>query len=119
MEQRVDGTGELLNRVELHPLSQWLRAWQADSNGLISEVYVTGIKGFNFAESQPTSDFDQSDEIEYESVILADVELFVGEIEYDESSQKFQINVAWAIKEQNKKIGMIVIGINIEAALQN
>lgn len=119
MAQVAVGSGELLNKVELHPLSQWLRVWQAESNGLISEIYVTGIKGFNMAESLPTSDFDQSDEIEYESVILGNTELFISDIEYDESAQAFQVKVAWAIKKADEKIGMIVIGINVEASLKN
>lgn len=117
--QVAAGSGKLLNSIELHPLSQWLRLWQAESKGLISEAYVTGLKGFNVAESQPLTDFDQSDEAEYQAVILSDEPLFINEIEYDESSQRFQVKVAWPIKDLGKKIGMVVIGINIESALRD
>ena len=76
------------------------------------------FRSFNMAESQPTSDFDQSDEIEYESVITNNSELFISEVEYDESAQTFQVKVAWAIKDSGKKIGMAVIGMNVETALK-
>ena len=111
--------GPLLNTVTKHPLSEKLRQIQADSQGLISEIYVTGIKGFNLAISQATSDFDQSDEDEFAAVILQRQPLYIDSIKFDPSSQHFQVKVAWPIMHKEKIFGIIVIGLDVEFALRS
>lgn len=112
------GGGPFIQQVEAHPLSKQLKALQARTARLISEIYLTGSKGFNLAQSQATSDFDQSDEAEYEAVVTNKQSLFISPIEYDESAKAFQVKVAWPLIEQQQTIGMIVIGLNAEVALR-
>lgn len=112
-------SGPLLNQVRQHPLSPQLAALQTQSQGLISEIYVTGIQGFNVAMSQTTSDFDQSDEAEYAAIILRKRPLYIGDIEFDPSTQHFQSKVAWPIMDNHRVLGMIVFGLDVEFALRS
>lgn len=112
------GNGPLLDGVEQQPLSVWLRYWQQQSEGLIREIYITGTQGINLAQSQPTSDIDQSDEEAYQQLVVQQQPLWIGPIEYDESARSFQIKVAWPVSHNGELQGMVVLGLDAEHALQ-
>ena len=113
------GNGPLLDEVEQQPLSVWLRQWQQQSEGLIREIYITGTQGINLAQSQPTSDIDQSDEEAYQQIVVQQQPIWIGPIEYDESAGSFQIKVAWPVSHNGQLQGMVVLGLDAEHALQS
>jgi len=90
------GNGPLLDGVEQQPLSVWLRHWQQQSEGLIREIYITGTQGINLAQSQPTSDIDQSDEEAYQQIVVQQQPSWIGPNEYEESARSWQIKAASA-----------------------
>lgn len=112
------GKGPLYDRITQHPLAAVLQRIQQQSAGLISEIFITGQQGVNLTFSQPTTDMDQSDEKPYQDVMAGGKAVSIGPIDYDESSHRFQIKVAWRVGRSPEEQGMIVVGLDVEHALR-
>ena len=110
----------LINSVRDHALSAWLRAKQADYKGLISEIIVTDQHGLNIAASEVTTDYWQGDEAKFAEPFFANQDQpFMGPLNYDQSTQHYQVQISTAVRHpsSNDVIGVIVLGIDIERAL--
>ncbi|RHW23146.1 transporter substrate-binding domain-containing protein [Pseudomonas jilinensis] len=111
----------LINSVLAHPLSHWLTDQQIRHNGLITEVMVTDYLGLNVAVSEITTDYWQGDEAKFtESFFASNTTPFMGPLEYDQSTQGFQVHVSSQIIDpiSGKVVGVLVIGLDIELALR-
>ncbi|PWJ17520.1 hypothetical protein SAMN05421539_106131 [Jannaschia seohaensis] len=99
------------------PASDFLRARVAEAGGLISEIFVMDGVGLNVAASGVTSDYWQGDEAKFtETYPLGSGAMHVGPLEFDESSQTFQVQVSMPIVDAaGTVIGAITLGLNAEA----
>lgn len=114
------GSGSLIDRVLSNELSTYLKTVQSDSNGLITEVFVMDNKGLNVGQSNVTSDFWQGDEGKWQkSYLQGPTALFVDDVELDDSSQRFQVQVSVPVVDpaNGKAIGAVTIGIDAEGLL--
>ena len=69
-------------------LSNFLKQKQADSGGVITEMFVMDAKGLNAGQSDMTSDYWQGDEAKFQKSFGAGADaVFVDEVEKDESTQ--------------------------------
>ncbi|WP_157373919.1 hypothetical protein [Salipiger sp. CCB-MM3] len=83
-----------------NPVSQMLMAYAYSSHGLITEVFVMDGQGLNVAMSHITSDFWQGDEAKFlETVPRGAGALHVGDVEFDESSQHYLVQVSMTISD--------------------
>jgi len=107
----------LIDSVMATPVSAEMKAIQANSKGLITEVFVMDAKGLNVGQSEVTSDYWQGDEAKFKrSFDVGPTAFFVDKIEQDESTQEFQSQLSFTLVDpaSNTAIGAVTIGISIE-----
>ncbi len=110
----------LIDKLLTNSLSQYLKKIKKESNGLYSEIFVMDNKGLNVAQSDETSDYWQGDETKFKKTFeIGKNTFFIDEIEYDESSREFQVQINLTISDPSSgaPIGALTVGINIEKAL--
>ncbi|NDV97947.1 hypothetical protein G0A00_01425 [Yangia sp. PrR002] len=100
-----------------NPVSQMLMARAYSSHGLITEVFVMDGRGLNVAMSHVTSDCWQGDEAKFlETVPQGAGALHVGDVEFDESSQHYLVQVSMTISDPDSgaPLGALTAGLNAE-----
>lgn len=118
--ESVNGSGPLIDSVMSNELSVFLQGIREESQGLITEVFIMDNLGLNVGQSDLTSDYWQGDEAKWQKTFKAGPEsLFVDDVEMDESSQRYQAQVSYAISDPatGKVIGAVTIGIDAEGLL--
>lgn len=98
-------------------LSGFLKAKQASSNGLYTEIFVMDNKGLNVGQSEITSDYWQGDEPKWQDTYAKGAgSIHISEVEEDESTQTYQSQLSLPILDpaSQQPIGAITIGINVE-----
>ncbi len=118
--QAGSGGGTMIDSVLSTALSTHLKSVQKDANGLITEIIVMDDKGLNVGQSSVTSDFWQGDESKWqESYLKGPAALFVDNVELDDSSQRYQVQVSVPVVDpaSGKAIGAVTIGIDAEGLL--
>ena len=95
-----------------------LRQRVEDSAGVISEIILMDDRGLNVAVSAVTSDFWQGDEAKFLETFPKGADaVHIGEVELDESSQTYQVQVSFTVSdvETGAPIGAETLGLNAEA----
>ncbi len=77
------------------------------------ELFLTGIQGVSIASTNRTSDYLQSDE-EWWQTAYRDG-LYIGQPEYDESSKTIAMNMAVAVRQNGKIVGVLRTTVNFTA----
>lgn len=98
--------------------SDFLRSRLEAAGGRITEIFVMDARGLNVAASQPTSDYWQGDEEKFtETFPVGPGAMHFGEIEFDESSQRYQgqVSIALVDPETRMVIGAMTIGLDADA----
>jgi len=106
----------LIDSVLANPLSEYLLNIKGDSEGLFTEIFIMDDKGLNAGQADVTSDYWQGDEDKWQKTYLAGPdEVFIDEVEYDDSSQKFQVQVSTSVVDPNTNapISAVTIGISL------
>ena len=100
-----------------NPASLYLKEQRDLSQGLMSEIFVMDAKGLNVAQSDVTSDYWQGDEDKFLKTFPAGPDAtHISDIEFDESSQRFQSQISRPIvdPESGAVIGVLTAGIDVE-----
>ncbi|WP_238364721.1 hypothetical protein [Mesobacterium pallidum] len=100
--------------------SDFLRDHVDGSVGIISEIFVMDAHGMNAAASGITSDYWQGDEDKFQQTFgVGPDAVHFGEVEFDESSQRFQAQLSITIRdpETGDAIGAMTVGLNAEALM--
>ncbi len=113
-----NGERPLIDSILNNDLSEYLREIQEKSEGLFTEIFVMDNKGLVVGMCTVTSDYWQGDEEKFTRARAKD--LFIDDIDYDSSVQKFQsqINIALKDDNSNETIGVITVGVDLEKALR-
>ena len=101
-----------------NPTSDLLRSKIDESNGVIVEAFLMDNRGLNVATAGLTSDYWQGDEAKFtETFGKGAGAMQIGEVEFDESSQTYSVQVSFTIKDANTAtpIGAMTIALNAEA----
>lgn len=107
----------LIAEVTGNALSTYLKAKEAESKGLVTEIFVMDNKGLNVGQSDVTSDYWQGDEAKWQKTFsVGPNAVFVDKVEQDESTQKFQTQVSISIVDPatNSVIGAVTTGLDVE-----
>ncbi len=93
-----------------------LQAHVEASGGSVSEIILMDNLGMNVAVSSVTSDFWQGDEAKFQQTYsVGSSAIHIGEIEFDESSQTYQVQVSFTISDgSGTPMGAATIGLNAE-----
>jgi hypothetical protein len=98
------------------PSSMFLKQKQKESDNLYSELFIMDFQGCNVGLSDLTSDFWQGDEAKFKKSFNNGAgSVFIDEIELDESTGTYQVQVSLPIvdKTNNEVVGAITIGIDM------
>lgn len=86
-----------------------------NSADFYAEIFVMDNKGANVAMTDKTSDYWQGDEAKFKKSFNSGVgALFVDEVEFDDSSQAYLVQVSLPVKDGENVIGAITVGIDID-----
>jgi len=110
----------LRNKILGNTLSRYLRKIEDESNGLYSEIFVMDNKGLIVGLNELTTDYWQGDEDKFKKSFGSGPNaVYIDDIEFDQSSKKFQSQVSITIldPQTHHQIGVITVGIDIENAL--
>lgn len=97
-----------------------LRAIVEGSGGRITEIFVMDGMGLNVAASATTSDYWQGDEAKFtETHGSGSGAVHFGEVEFDESSQRYQGQISVTISDPatGAAIGAMTVGVDAESLL--
>ena len=110
-----------VSEIENNSLSEYLVNFINDNPAEV-EVFVTDLKGLNLAMTDRTSDFLQSDEEWWKSTFSnGSGDIYIGEVEYDESSQIYAMNIGVPVLDSNtqKVIGVLRGTLDISILVQS
>ncbi len=97
--------------------SEYLRDMQMQTDGIVTEVFLMDNLGLNVAQSDATSDYWQGDEAKFQETFgVGSGTIHIGEIELDESSGAYQIQVSMTISDpaDGSPIGAATFGLTME-----
>jgi hypothetical protein len=104
--------------VLVNAVSDFLRARVEAAGGTITEVFVMDARGLNVAASEATSDYWQGDEEKFtETFGKGPGAVHFGEVEFDESSQRYQGQVSIALVDPGTQtvLGAMTVGLDAES----
>ncbi len=105
---------ELIREITGNPVAQYLRR-RVENNGAIDEVFLTDNQGANVAAFPPTSDYWQGDEEKWTaSYNLGNGVVFIGPLEFDESTQKTQVQISAPVLSHDRTVGVLVLGVSVD-----
>ena len=92
---------------------------RVENNVAIDEVFLTDNQGANVAAFPPTSDYWQGDEEKWTaSYNNGNGVVFIGPLEFDDSTQKTQVQISAPILSQNQTVGVLVLGVSVDYLTQ-
>lgn len=88
---------------------------RVENNSAIDEVFLTDNQGANVAAFPPTSDYWQGDEEKWTaSYNNGNGVVFIGPLEFDESTQKTQVQISAPVISKEQTIGVLVLGVSVD-----
>ena len=112
--QETPGISDFMESLISSECGKYLRAIQ-DGEKYYSEIFVMDNQGANVAMTDKTSDYWQGDEAKFkESFQNGKGAVHVGDVEFDESSQVYLVQVSVPVKDAGIVIGAITFGINVD-----
>jgi hypothetical protein len=108
----------LINGVMNNPAANFLASRVGEAGGVITEAFIMDDHGLNVAASNKTSDYWQGDEDKFTKTYpMGPDAVLVGDVEFDESSQTYQVQVSIPMVDpaDGKVIGAMTIGLNAES----
>jgi hypothetical protein len=108
------GIADYMKAIMESECGKHLRRIQS-SSPLYSEIFVMDNQGANVAMTDKTSDYWQGDEAKFQKSFNNGAgNLFVDEVEFDDSSQKYLSQVSVPVKDGDTVIGAITFGIDVD-----
>lgn len=80
-----------------------------------TEAFLTDNQGANVAVYPPTSDYWQGDEEKWTASWAAGRgEMFIGPLEFDESTNMYAVQISAPVKDGTDTIGVLVVGVSVD-----
>ena len=108
----------MVDAILSKPVSLMLSEYKKQQNGTFTDIFVFDRFGLNVAQSNPTTDYWQGDETKFlDSFGVGSGAVSIGPLEYDDSTQTYQIQVSLTIDDPEtlKPIGAITFGVDVDA----
>lgn len=112
------GAGEnlipLIRETTRNDVAQYFQR-RVENNPAIDEVFLTDNQGANVAAFPATSDYWQGDEEKWTaSFNNGEGVVFIGPLEYDDSTRKTQVQISAPVYANNQTIGVLVLGVSVD-----
>lgn len=111
--QGTAGVADFMKALIDSPAGKRLGEWK-QSHAYASEVFVMDKLGANVAQTDKTSDYWQGDEKKFTECFKGKGEIFLGKMDFDESTQTYSIQVSVPVLDGDALIGAICIGVDVE-----
>ena len=109
-----DSLNALIRETTQNDIARYFQR-RVENNSAIDEVFLTDNQGANVAAYPPTSDYWQGDEEKWTaSYNNGEGVVFIGPLEYDESTRKTQVQISAPIFSQDQTIGVLVLGVSVD-----
>jgi len=80
-----------------------------------AEIFVMDNQGANVAMTDKTSDYWQGDEAKFQKSFKAGAgAIFIDDVEFDDSTQAYLVQVSVPVRDDDKVIGAITFGIDVD-----
>jgi len=113
--QKTAGVADFMRELMESECGQHLQQLQ-EKAGYYAEVFVMDKLGANVCMTNKTSDYWQGDEDKFRNSYKGGSGgVFVDEVRFDESSQTYLVQASVPVKDGDKVIGAITIGIDVDA----
>jgi len=108
------GIADYMQALMESECSKYLRSIQ-EKTPYYAEIFVTDNQGANVAMTDKTSDYWQGDEAKFiESYKEGAGGIYISDVEFDDSSQAYLVHVSVPVKDEQKAIGVLVIGVDLD-----
>ncbi|HEY5740801.1 MAG TPA: PDC sensor domain-containing protein [Gammaproteobacteria bacterium] len=109
----------LIQEVTQNEVARYFRR-RVEDNPSIFEVFLTDNQGANVAAYPPTSDYWQGDEEKFSNAWNGGQgQLFIGPPEFDESTNKTQIQISTPVISGYQTVGVLVMGVAVDALISD
>lgn len=118
---REDTSSAIASEILGNDLSKYLRTFQASIGEQVAEAFIFDTHGQIIGMSRLTSDFDQSDEAQFQMIDSLNREkALITDIWYDASTRAFlsQITVPIIDPDSGQTLAALTVGLNVSAALR-
>jgi len=86
-----------------------------EGEAFYAEIFVMDNQGANVAMTDKTSDYWQGDEAKFKKSFNGGAgAVFVDEVEFDDSTQAYLVQVSVPVKDGGKVIGAITFGVDVD-----
>ncbi|OIP95969.1 MAG: hypothetical protein AUK55_05995 [Syntrophobacteraceae bacterium CG2_30_61_12] len=112
--QATPGIADYMKAIMDSECGKQLRKIQA-AQPYYAEIFVMDNQGANVAMTDKTSDYWQGDEDKFtESYKGGAGGLHISEVKFDDSTQAYLVQVSVPVKDGDKVIGAMTVGINVD-----
>ena len=109
-----DSSNALVRQVTQNKIAIYFER-RVENNPAIDEVFLTDNQGANVAAFPPTSDYWQGDEEKWtESFNNGNGVVYIGPLEYDESTRKTQVQISAPVNSNDQTIGVLILGVSVD-----
>ena len=116
--KNTPGIADYMKALMESECAKYLRSIQ-NKQSYYSEIFVMDKLGANVAMTDKTSDYYQGDEAKFKnSYNDGKGAVFVDDVEFDDSSQAYLVQVSVPVKDGDKVIGAITFGIDVDKVEQ-
>jgi|YelNatPaOPRAMG01_1025707.scaffolds.fasta_scaffold200046_1 C4-dicarboxylate-specific signal transduction histidine kinase len=114
---KTPGVADFMKPYLENECAQELQKLQS-SAPYFAEIFVTDNQGGLVAATGKTSDYWQGDEAKFTECFKGEEGvLYISDVEFDESTQTYSVQISVPVREEGKVIGVIVVGIDVDAFL--
>ena len=108
------GLNALIREVTQNDVARYFQR-RVENNVAIDEVFLTDNQGANVAAYPPTSDYWQGDEEKWiASYNDGNGVVFIGPLEFDDSTRKTQVQISAPVVSKAQTIGVLVLGVSVD-----
>jgi len=108
------GIADYMQRLMDSECGRYLTKIQ-NSSSYFAEIFVMDNQGANVAMTDKTSDYWQGDEAKFKkSFNGGSGAVFVDDVEFDDSTQAYLVQVSVPVKDDGRVIGAITFGIDVD-----
>lgn len=104
----------LIRETTQNDVAQYFQR-RVENNSSIDEVFLTDNQGANVAAFPATSDYWQGDEEKWTaSYNNGEGVVFIGPLEFDDSTQKTLVQISAPVISNDETIGVLVLGVSVD-----
>ena len=114
MWHKLDISHPIKKQMYASKTGTFLKGLVEFENSIYSEIFLTDNQGANITSWPITSDYWQGDEEKWSKVFnQSNTDVFVGELEFDESSHTNAVQISVPVLKNKKIIGVLIAGIKL------